>query len=83
MIKFHSKKLIELKNESFGNFNYEINILSNQLKKENRITLLEIFDIYDNYKENLNNLNEVANENIDFIINEFNIILINYINILN
>lgn len=77
MIKFHSKKL---KNESFGNFNYEINILSNQLKKENRITLLEIFDIYDNYKENLNNLNEVANENIDFIINEFNIILINYIN---
>ena len=80
MIKFHSKKLINLKNESFGNFNYEINILSNQLKKENRITLLEIFDIYDNYKENLNNLNEVANENIDFIINEFNIILINYIN---
>ena len=80
MIKFHSKKLINLKNESFGNFNYEINILSNQLKKENRITLLEIFDIYDNYKENLNNVNEVANENIDFIINEFNIILINYIN---
>ena len=80
MIKFHSKKLINLKNESFGNFNYEINILSNQLKKENRITLLEIFDIYDNYKENLNNLNEVTNENIDFIINEFNIILINYIN---
>ena len=80
MIKFHSKKLINLKNESFGNFNYEINVLSNQLKKENRITLLEIFDIYDNYKENLNNLNEVANENIDFIINEFNIILINYIN---
>ena len=80
MIKFHSKKLINSKNESFGNFNYEINILSNQLKKENRITLLEIFDIYDNYKENLNNLNEVANENIDFIINEFNIILINYIN---
>ena len=80
MIKFHSKKLINLKNESFGNFNYEINILSNQLKKQNRITLLEIFDIYDNYKENLNNLNEVANENIDFIINEFNIILINYIN---
>ena len=80
MIKFHSKKLINLKNESFGNFNYEINILSNQLKKENRITLLEIFDIYDNYKETLNNLNEVANENIDFIINEFNIILINYIN---
>ena len=80
MIKFHSKKLINLKNESFGNFNYEINILSNQLKKENRITLLEIFDIYDNYKENLNYLNEVANENIDFIINEFNIILINYIN---
>ena len=80
MIKFHSKKLINLKNESFGNFNYEINILSNQLKKENRITLLEIFDIYDNYKENLNNLIEVGNENIDFIINEFNIILINYIN---
>jgi len=80
MIKFHSKKLIELKNESLNNFNEEMNILSEQLMKENKITLLEIFDIYDNYKENLSNLNEVDAEDIEYIMNEFNKIIINYIN---
>ena len=80
MIKFHSKKLIELKNESLNNFNEEMNILSEQLMKENKITLLEIFDIYDNYKENLSNLNEVDAEDIEYIMNKFNKIIINYIN---
>ena len=63
------------------NLNNEIDIISEQLINDNNISLLEVFDIYDNYKENINNLNEILNDNKEFIINELDKIFINYINV--
>ena len=80
MIKFHTKKLIELKKESLDNFNNEINNFSDQLIQNNSISLKEIFDIYDLYIENINNLNEVSKDDIEALSNEFDKILINFIN---
>ena len=80
MIKFHTKKLIELKKESLDNFNNEMNNFSDQLIQDNSINLKEIFDIYDLYNENINNLNEVSKDDIEALSNEFDKILINFIN---
>ena len=80
MIKFHTKKLIELKKESLDDFNNEMNNFSDQLIKNNSISLKEIFDIYDLYNENINNLNELSKEDIEELLNEFDKILINFIN---
>ena len=80
MIKFHTKKLIELKKESLDNFNNEMNNFSDQLIQNNSISLKEIFDIYDLYNENINNLNEVSKDDIEALSNEFDKILINFIN---
>ena len=80
MIKFHTKKLIELKKESLDDFNNEMNNFSDQLIQNNSISLKEIFDIYDLYNENINNLNEVSKDDIEALSNEFDKILINFIN---
>ena len=80
MIKFHTKKLIELKKESLDNFNNEMNNFSDLLIQNNSISLKEIFDIYDLYNENINNLNEVSKDDIEALSNEFDKILINFIN---
>ena len=80
MIKFHTKKLIELKKESLDDFNNEMNNFSDQLIQDNSINLKEIFDIYDLYNENINNLNEVSKDDIEALSNEFDKILINFIN---
>ena len=80
MIKFHTKKLIELKKESLDDFNNEMNNFSDQLIQNNSISLKEIFDIYDLYIENINNLNEVSKDDIEALSNEFDKILINFIN---
>ena len=80
MIKFHTKKLIELKKESLDDFNNEMNNFSDQLIQNNSISLKEIFDIYDLYIENTNNLNEVSKDDIEALSNEFDKILINFIN---
>ena len=80
MIKFHTKKLIELKKESLDDFNNEMNNFSEQLIQDNSISLKEIFDIYDLYTENTNNLNELSKEDIEELLNEFDKILINFIN---
>ena len=80
MIKFHTKKLLELKKESLDDFNNEINIFSEQLIQDNTISLTEIFDMYNLYKDNINNLKEVSSEDIEDLKNEFDKILINFIN---
>ena len=80
MIKFHTKKLLELKKESLDDFNNEINIFSEQLIQDNTISLTEIFDMYNLYNDNINNLKEVSSEDIEDLKNEFDKILINFIN---
>ena len=80
MIKFHTKKLLELKKESLDDFNNEINIFSEQLIQDNTISLIEIFDMYNLYNDNINNLKEVSSEDIEDLKNEFDKILINFIN---
>ena len=80
MIKFHTKKLLELKKESLDDFNNEINIFSEQLIQDNKISLTEIFDMYNLYNDNINNLKEVSSEDIEDLKNEFDKILINFIN---
>ena len=80
MIKFHTKKLKELKNASLDNLNNELNSLSEELKKDNNISISEIFDIYDSYKENINNLSETSTEDIESLNDELDKFLIDYIN---
>ena len=80
MIKFNIKKIIKMKNESEENFKNELNNISTQFINDNKINLLEIFNIYDEYKENIKNMNEIQKEEIDIIINEFDKNIINIIN---
>ena len=80
MIQFHSKKLIELKKESLENVQKELDNLIIELIKDNNISLSEIFDIYDNYKKNMNNLSEALEEDIETLNNQFDKMLINFIN---
>lgn len=80
MVKFHIKKLIQMKNESEENFKSELNTISNQLKKDNKINIMEIFNIYDDYKENIKNMGEISKEEIDLINNEFDKNIINILN---
>ena len=69
-----------MKKESLDDFNNEMNNFSDQLIQNNSISLKEIFDIYDLYNENINNLNEVSKDDIEALSNEFDKILINFIN---
>ena len=80
MIKFHSKKLLELKDICIDDFNKEIQTLSNELIKNDGINLSNIFDIYDNYKNNLNIMNNISERDSEFIMEKFDKILINFIN---
>ena len=74
MIKFHSKKLLELNNISTDEFNLELQSLSNELKKNNTINLSDVFDMYDNYKNN------ITDEDSESIFEQFDKMLISYIN---
>ena len=69
-----------MKNESEENFKNELNNISTQFINDNKINLLEIFNLYDEYKENIKNMNEIQKEEIDIIINEFDKNIINIIN---
>ena len=80
MIKFHSKKLLELKDICIDDFNKEIQTLSNELIKNDGINLSNIFDIYDNYKNNLNIMNNISERDSEFIMEKFDKMLINFIN---
>ena len=80
MIKYHIKKINQIKNESEDKLKNELNNISTQLIKDSNINLLEIFNIYDDYKENIKNINEIQEEEIDKINNEFDSNLINIIN---
>ena len=80
MIKYHIKKINQIKNESEDKLKNELNNISTQLIKDSNINLLEIFNIYDDYKENIKNINEIQREEIDKINNEFDSNLINIIN---
>ena len=80
MIKYHIKKINQIKNESEDKLKNELNNISTQLIKDSNINLLEIFNIYDDYKENIKNINEIQGEEIDKINNEFDSNLINIIN---
>ena len=80
MIKFHSKKIIELKDICIDDFNKEIQTLSNELIKNDGINLSNIFDIYDNYKNNLNIMNNISERDSEFIMEKFDKMLINFIN---
>ena len=80
MIKFHLKKLLELKNESLDNLNLELSNLSELFIKDNTINLLDILNIYDKYKEIINNFSELSKEDSEFFNDKMCTILINYIN---
>ena len=80
MIKFHSKKLLELKDICIDDFNKEIQTLPNELIKNDGINLSNIFDIYDNYKNNLNIMNNISERDSEFIMEKFDKMLINFIN---
>ena len=75
MIKFHIKKLIELKKDSSENYNKEISIISNIIINDEKINLAIVFNVYDDYieKKNINSDEDILNE-------EFDKIIINYIN---
>jgi len=75
MIKFHIKKLIELKKDSSENYNKEISIISNIIINDEKINLAIVFNVYDDYieKKNINSEEDILNE-------EFDKIIINYIN---
>jgi hypothetical protein len=74
MIKFHSKKLLELNNISTDEFILELQSLSNELKKNNAINLSDVFDMYDSYKNN------ITDEDSESIFEQFDKMLISYIN---
>lgn len=80
MIKFHSKKLLELKDICIDDFNKEIQTLPNELIKNDGINLSNIFDIYGNYKNNLNIMNNISERDSEFIMEKFDKMLINFIN---
>ena len=74
MIEFHSKKLLELKNISTDELNLELQSLSEELKKNNLLNLSDVFDLYDNYKNN------ISGEDSELIFEQFDKMLISYIN---
>ena len=80
MIKFHSKKLLELKNISTDDFNLELQSFSNELKQNKAINLSDVFDINDNYKNNITSLSQISEEDSDLIFEQFDKMLISYIN---
>ena len=80
MIKYHAMKLFELKKESLDYFNFELTSFSDELIKDGNINLSVAFDIYDNYKENISKINDISNEDSEFIYQEFDKMLINIIN---
>ena len=80
MIKFHAMKLFELKKESLDCFNFELTSFSEELIKDGKINLSIAFNIYDNYKENISKINDISNEDSEFLYQEFDKILINFIN---
>ena len=80
MIKFHSKKLLELKNISTDEFNLELQSFSNELKQNKAINLSDVFDINDNYKNNITSLSQISEEDSDLIFEQFDKMLISYIN---
>ena len=80
MIKFHSKKLLELNNISTDEFNLELQSLSNELKKNNTINLSDVFDMYDNYKNTITDLSQISDEDSESIFEQFDKMLISYIN---
>ena len=80
MIKFHSKKLLELKNLSSNVFNFELQCLSDELKKNNGINLSDIFDIYDNYKNDFTSLSQISEGDTELFLEQFDKLLISYIN---
>ena len=64
MIKYHIKKINQIKNESEDKLKNELNNISTQLIKDSNINLLEIFNIYDDYKENIKNINEIQGKKL-------------------
>ena len=80
MIKFHSNKLLELKNISTDEFNLELQSFSNELKQNKAINLSDVFDINDNYKNNITSLSQISEEDSDLIFEQFDKMLISYIN---
>ena len=80
MIKYHIKKLIQIKTLGDDNFKNEISNISSQIIKDDNINLLEILNIYDEYKAILKNMNDIKSEEIDYLNNEFDTNLISIIN---
>ena len=80
MIKYHIKKLIQIKTLGEDNFKNEISNISSQIIKDDNINLLEILNIYDEYKAILKNMNDIKSEEIDYLNNEFDINIISIIN---
>ena len=80
MVKYHIKKIIQIKNEEEDKFKNELKNISSQIIKDSNINLLEIFNIYDDYKDIIKNMNENQVEELDKINNEFDNNLIKIIN---
>ena len=76
MVKYHIKKLIEIKNSNENNFIEEIKNISTEIIKDKNINLSEVINLYEDYK----NLNEIQSEEKDILENEIDKNLINIIN---
>jgi hypothetical protein len=79
MVKYHIKKLIEIKNNNENNFIEEIKNIATQIKEDKNINLSEILNLYDDYKDT-KNINEIQTAEKDILDNEIDKNLINIIN---
>ena len=78
MVKFHIKKLIQIKNENNENLNIEIENIT-KLIKDSNVTLGDIFKLYSNYKAGLKNIPELGEYDLDEIYQELDKKLISLI----
>jgi hypothetical protein len=79
MVKYHIKKLIEIKNNNENNFIEEIKNIATQIKEDKNINLSEVLNLYDDYKDT-KNINEIQTAEKDILDNEIDKNLINIIN---
>ena len=79
MVKYHIKKLIEIKNNNEYQIIEEINNIATQIIKDKNINLSEVLNLYDDYKDT-KNMNEIQTEEKDILSNEIDKNLINIIN---
>jgi hypothetical protein len=77
MIKFHINKIMQANKDAIKN---EINIIVNNIIKDNNIDLAKVLTIYDNYRDIIKNMNITNNDDINYLNDELDKNLINIMN---